>query len=279
MSEGSAPGAAAPAGLAAEVAKARWYHTMELPGGIVTPGDYDLPDTARRIPLPRSLAGLRCLDVGTRDGFWAFEMERRGAAEVVGIDVEDPALLDFPLPRPEIEDAGVESLERRDLAFSVAHRALGSKVQRRLISVYDITPEEIGEFDFAFIGTILLHLRNPVDALAAVRGVLRTGARLMSNDAISIPLTLLRPAEPAAEVAMQPERPFWYVPNLAGRRRMVEAAGFEIESAGGPYLMRYGAGWQQPAHPRTLTRPGMMLQRLVLRRGAPHSWLIARPRG
>jgi 2-polyprenyl-3-methyl-5-hydroxy-6-metoxy-1,4-benzoquinol methylase len=80
------------ADLAAEVARARWYHGMELPGGIVTPGDYDLPDTARRIPLPASLAGKRCLDVGTRDGFWAFEMERRGAAEVVGIDVDESCL-------------------------------------------------------------------------------------------------------------------------------------------------------------------------------------------
>lgn len=265
------------ADLAAEVASARWYHGMELPGGIVTPGDYDLPDTARRIPLPRSLAGKRCLDVGTRDGFWAFEMERRGAAEVVAIDVEDPELLDFPLPRPAIEGESRANLERRNLAFAVAHRALASRVERRLISVYDITPAEVGEFDFAFIGTILLHLRNPVDALAAVRGVLRRGARMMSNDGISVPLTILRRGEPAAEVVMEPNRPFWYLPNLAARRRMIEAAGFQLEASGGPYLMRYGSGWRHPAARVTPRQPGMMLQRLVLRRGAPHSWVIARP--
>ena len=269
---------AADAGLAAEVARARWYHGMELPGGIVTPGDYDLPDTARRIPLPESLAGKRCLDVGTRDGFWAFEMERRGAAEVVGIDVEDPALLDFPLPRPAIEGASRENLDRRNLAFDIARRALGSNVERRLISVYDLTPEEVGEFDFAFVGTILLHLRNPVDALAAVRRVLRPDGTLMSNDGISVPLTILRWGEPAAEVVMEPNRPFWYLPNLAARRRMVEAAGFAVESCGRPYLMRYGAGWQHPAAKVTPRQPGMMLQRAVLRRGAPHSWVIGRPR-
>jgi len=267
----------ADADLAAEVAQARWYHGMELPGGIVTPGDYDLPDTARRIPLPSSLVGKRCLDVGTRDGFWAFEMERRGAAEVVGIDVEDPELLDFPEPRPAIEGASKDNLDRRNLAFAVAHRALESKVQRRLISVYDLAPEGIGQFDFAFIGTILLHLRNPIDALAAVRRVLRPDGRLMSNDPISVPLTILRPGEPAAEVVMQANQPFWYVPNLAGRTRMIEAAGFQVESSGKPYLMRYGAGWQRPAAKITPRQPGMMVQRLVLRRGAPHSWVIARP--
>jgi tRNA (mo5U34)-methyltransferase len=265
------------ADLAAEVASARWYHGMELPGGIVTPGDYDLPDTARRIPLPASLAGKRCLDVGTRDGFWAFEMERRGAAEVVGIDVEDPALLDFPLPRRVIEGESKDNLDRRNLAFEVAHRALGSSVERRLISVYDIDTDEIGQFDFAFIGTILLHLRNPVDALAAVRGVLTPNGRMMSNDGISVPLSILRRGEPAAEVVMERDRPFWYLPNLAARRRMIEAAGFEIESSGKPYLMRYGAGWQHPKAKVTPRQPGMMLQRLVLRRGAPHSWVIARP--
>ena len=178
---------------AAEVAQARWYHGMELPGGIVTPGDYDLPDTARRIPLPESLAGKRCLDIGTRDGFWAFEMERRGAAEVVGIDVEDPDLLDFPLPRPRRSRATARTTSTGATSPSTWPTARsGSKVERRLISVYDVTPGGVGQFDFAFIGTILLHLRNPVDALAAVRRVLRPDGRLMSNDGISVPLTLLR---------------------------------------------------------------------------------------
>ena len=263
------------ADLAAEVAAARWYHGMELPGGIVTPGDYDLPDTARRIPFPASLAGMRCLDVGTRDGFWAFEMERRGAEEVVAIDLDDPDELDFPEPRPTLAPATRESLERRESAFHVAHRALASKVDRRNVSVYDLSPGNAGgRFGFAFIGTLLLHLRNPVDALAAIRRVLEPDGRLMSNDAVSLPLTLIRPRTPTAEVVMQSPRPYWWVPNAAGRRQLVTAAGYEIESAGGPYLMRYGAGWERPGRPRELR---LVLQQLALRRGAPHTWIIARP--
>jgi hypothetical protein len=34
-----------------------WYHTFDLPGGIVTPGLFD----HRKLPIPASLAGLRCL--------------------------------------------------------------------------------------------------------------------------------------------------------------------------------------------------------------------------
>ncbi len=262
------------ADLAAEVARARWYHGMELPGGIVTPGDYDLQDTARRIPLPRSLTGKRCLDVGTRDGFWAFEMERRGAAEVVAIDLDDPEELDFPEPRPELAPATRESLERRESAFHIAHRALGSNVERRDLSVYDLSPAEAGRFDFAFIGTLLLHLRNPVDALAAIRRVLKPEGRLLSNDAVSLPLTLLRPRTPSAEIVMQSPRPYWWVPNAGGRRQLVRAAGYVIERHGGPYLMRYGAGWKRPDRPR---EPRLLLQQLALRCGAPHTWILARP--
>jgi tRNA (mo5U34)-methyltransferase len=260
--------------LAAEVASARWYHGMELPGGIRTPGDYDLPDTARRIPFPKSLVGSRCLDVGTRDGFWAFEMERRGAAEVVAIDLDDPDDLDFPEPRPRLAAETRESLDRRESAFQIARRALRSTPERRDLSVYALSPELVGRFDFAFIGTLLLHLRNPVDALAAIRRVLEPGGLLMSNDAVSLPLTIMRPRTPTAEVVMQAPRPYWWVPNAAGRRQIVKAAGYEIERSGGPYLMRYGSGWERPVRPRELR---FALQQAALRRGAPHSWILARP--
>src|ERR1051326_1597538 len=62
-----------------EVRNFAWYHTLELPGGVVTPGMFDTRPAATKIGMPPSLAGKRCLDVGTSDGFWAFEMERRGA--------------------------------------------------------------------------------------------------------------------------------------------------------------------------------------------------------
>ena len=50
-----------------------WYHTIELAPGVVTPGEIDLRKLAARV-LPDRLDGLRALDVGTFDGFWAFEL-------------------------------------------------------------------------------------------------------------------------------------------------------------------------------------------------------------
>src|SRR5262249_19921739 len=83
-----------------------WYHTMELEPGLVTPGWFDLRPIVDRLPWP-SLAGKRCLDIGTYDGFLAFEMERRGATEVVATDVPEHENWDWP---PLLRARGPEAL-------------------------------------------------------------------------------------------------------------------------------------------------------------------------
>lgn len=260
--------------LAEEVAAMRWYQSMALPGGIVTPGDYDMANALARIPFPATLAGKRCLDVGTRDGFWAFEMERRGAAEVVATDLASQAEADLAEPHPPLE-AGVRSqLDARNASFELAHRALGSGVRWRALNVYDLSPEAVGRFDFAFIGTLLLHLRSPLDALRAIRGVLGPAGVLMSNNPISLPLTLSRPRWPAADLVMKPGLPYFYVPNARGHVRMVEGAGFRVESATRPYLFRYGPGWERR---RVRWRAGSVLQQASQLYGAPHTCVVARP--
>lgn len=72
-----------------------WYHTLELAPGIETPGWFDCRGLAPRV-LPGACAGMRCLDIGTFDGFWAFEIERRRADEVIAIDILDESRWDWP---------------------------------------------------------------------------------------------------------------------------------------------------------------------------------------
>ena len=247
--------------LAAQVAEARWYHTIELPGDIVTPGTWDTRQLLRKIPFPGDLTGARALDIGTWDGFWAFEMERRGAAEVVAIDVDDVRRWDWPLPPPP---GGVESLLARksgDAGFDIAHRAFGSKVDRRDLSIYELDAERVGTFDFAFLGSLLLHLRDPVGALQAVRSVVR--GTLLVCDQISLTQTLLRPFSPAADLAVRRE-PHWWTPNRKALERFVATAGFEILATGGPIRLKPG-----PRAPRS----GDVLHRL----GIPLAWVLARP--
>ncbi len=96
------------------------------------------------------LSGKRVLDVGTRDGYYAFECERLGA-KVVAIDHSDPELTGFP----------------------VAKAILRSKVDYVQANVYDITPEQFGYFDLVLFLGVLYHLRHPLLALDRLRRVCR----------------------------------------------------------------------------------------------------------
>ncbi|HEY2772096.1 MAG TPA: class I SAM-dependent methyltransferase [Solirubrobacteraceae bacterium] len=257
--------------MATEVAELTWYHTIELPGGVVTPGEYNTRRAVAKIPFPPDLTGSRCLDVGTHDGFWAFEMERRGASDVVAIDLDDPRETDISHPVGPLSEAAVQDRGQRPHAFAVAHRALGSSVERRNLSVYALDPEEVGVFDFAFIGTLLLHLRDPVLALSAIRTVLRPGGQLLVNDAVSFFLSLRHPRRPAFELTLAPGRPFWWLPNAVGIRRYLEKAGFEVTDAGGPYFLPRGPGYARPPIPLKL---GSVVNREILRRGMVHGWAL-----
>jgi len=79
-------------------AHTRWYHRIELAPGIVTPGINDSNANLRildHLGLPTDCSGMRVLDIGTADGFMAFEIEKRGADEVVGLDYRKPTSSGF----------------------------------------------------------------------------------------------------------------------------------------------------------------------------------------
>jgi tRNA (mo5U34)-methyltransferase len=72
--------------LASEVAKIGWFHTFNFGNGIVTPGYDNSYKRIRTLHLPEDLSGMTVLDIGSWDGFFAFEAERRGASRVLATD-------------------------------------------------------------------------------------------------------------------------------------------------------------------------------------------------
>ena len=228
----------------------RWYHTIELPGGIVTPGWFDTRATVDKVPLPASLEGKRCLDVGTWDGFWAFEMEKRGAASVLAIDLQDQDKWDWPpetrLRGHEQARAAVAEFKEENAGFKLAKEALGSQVEHRKLSVYDLDPDEVGTFDFVFLGSLLLHLRDPVRALDSLRSVV--GGEAVIADTVDAIPSFLRPRTPTARLEGV-RRPWWWQPNRAGLLRMIRSAGFDFLETTGVYFLPIGE-----AHPKTAIR-------------------------
>ena len=99
--------------------------------------------------IPNDLKGLRVLDIGTWDGFFSFEFERRGA-EVLSIDVWTDDMLK---------------------TFLFAREKLNSKVDYKRIDVYDLNPDVIGKFDIVFCAGALYHFRYPLKALECIYNV------------------------------------------------------------------------------------------------------------
>jgi tRNA (mo5U34)-methyltransferase len=271
----AASGEAPADGLQARVAANRlWYHTIELPGGVVTPGWFDLRPIVERMPWP-DVGGKRCLDIGTYDGFLAFELERRGAAEVLATDIPDEAHWDW---YPRLRSTGPRELAdlmgpEKGRGFRIAADALGSAVQRMEVSVYDLSPERVGSFDVVVCGSLLLHLRDPFRALEAIRTV--CSGRFLSAEEINVWLSLVHPRRPVTQ--LRPHALQWSVPNVAGHREMLELSGFVVEDASGAYSIPFGS-----AHPRPARTPRALGRRLLQRWrtggvGVPTHAVLARP--
>jgi len=203
--------------LAGAVEKLFWYHTIELPGGVVTPGLYDHRPLLPHYGLPERLDGQRVLDVATFDGFWAFEFERRGA-EVVAADIDRFSACDLP---PQVRQALLDEHLDRDtgLGFGLAHQALGSKIGRIERSIYDLDPADIGMFDLVHVADLLLHLERPLAALRALRGV--TGGQALIVDCFDPGLDPGSVRYLGAWTGVP-----WWLPSLETLAQMVVDAGF-----------------------------------------------------
>ncbi len=212
-----------------------WYHSLELAPGVVTEGMFDLRPYVPRYALPERMDGMRALDIGTWDGFWAFEMERRGA-EVVALDLDDERDLDWPpRRRPQTFAQG-----RRGDGFRLAKEVFGSQVERVDRSIYNARPEDLGTFDIVFCGSVLLHLRDQLLALERIAALCRgTFISAEEYDRLSgfvpFPVSRYRADRPRAVVYWLPAARTW--------RRMLWTAGFDRVEEKERFDLKANAGW------------------------------------
>ena len=231
-----------------------WYHSIEVAPGVTTKGMFDNRHALPLIPFP-DLRGKRCLDIGTHDGFYALHMERQGASEVMAIDLPDPTALDYP---PEIRhdptvDLSKEEMRSRHGGFPVIREVVETKIDWRGCSVYDLSPDEIGTFDVVVVGSLLLHLRDPVKALDAVRGVV--GGSLVVAEGIHAPLTLRSRRRPLFELRGEGFDFQWWLGNERGIRHLLKVGGFDVQEVSKYFLLRFGGAWaanQVPLPPMTM---------------------------
>jgi len=193
----------------AEVPKIKWWHSINLGNGIVTPGAYDASSLLDRIALPERLDGLSVLDIGARDGYFAFEAERRGAGRVL-------ATGSYVWPNNILSGKA---------GFQLARRVLGSKVEDMNVDVMNLSPENVGQFDIVLFLDVLHQLPHPLLALDRVRSVTK---RLLIMETL---VDLAHFEEPVmafyASARATDASTNWWGPNESCCVDMLKAVGFQ----------------------------------------------------
>jgi tRNA (mo5U34)-methyltransferase len=216
-----------------------WYHTQEPVPGLVTPGMFDLRQSVDHYRLPRDLSGKRVLEVGTFEGFWAFELERRGG-EVTAIDIDRVQDLDWPPRLRPDEDSS------RGEGFELIRAVRGSEVRRVPLSVYDASPDALGgTFDLVFCGSVLIHLRDPMLALERMAALCRGDlilAEEYSRRADWLPFRNL------VEFRGESSSMVWWRPSKRAWISMVRCAGFEDARVAGSFSLPFREGGRGVPH-------------------------------
>ncbi len=189
-----------------------WFHKMDLGGGITTGGWSDpAVDKLPYFGLPEDMSGARVLDIGCAEGFFTFEAERRGAAQVIAID-------SFP-----------DSVRR----FHIAREALGMSSQAYLTNVYDLSLKTFGSFDIVMYFGVSYHLRHPLLALEKIfevcSGTVLMQTNSFANDALGeSAASLFHPfgIESGPPEARVLDPTVFWVPNAACVAAMLAHVGF-----------------------------------------------------
>jgi hypothetical protein len=131
----------------------------------------------------------------------------------------------------------------------------------------------VGTFDVVYAGSLLLHLRDPVRAVERLRSV--CSGRALFVEAVDGGLSRLHPRRPVATLDGA-GRPWWWLPNAAGLRRMVEAGGFAVDAPVERVMLPPGRGQARPPLAAARSRQGRR-ELVSAYRGDPHAVVRACP--
>ncbi len=204
---------------------------MDLPSGQVR-GGWDLRGRIREYIGHADVAGRSVLDVGCASGFLTFEMEKLGG-RVTSFDAESSANIAFvPVhdqqwvtDRPRWRQDADVFLDRLKNGYWFAHGELQSRAQALYGDIYELGSYG-HSFDVAVIAQVLVHLKDPVNALAAVASVCRD--TLVVTEGMSN--SPLADARLCARAAAGGPGYMWWQCSVPFYKEVLEMQNFEIQT-------------------------------------------------
>lgn len=204
------------------ISDCRFYHTISLPDADCIEGDWDLRPDISAYLSHYGFKDKRVLDVGTATGFLSYYCEAKGA-EVVSFDFAEQHPLNFVPEWSVCIDTTYHTNMKN--SYWYCHHHLQSKNRVFYGNVYDL-PDELGQFDVAVVGSILLHLENPYGAL---KSIAKRAKSIILVEAI-------RPEIVTDHIVFRPYMGqqggdylcWWYVP-LKSAQKMLNTLGYDIQ--------------------------------------------------
>ncbi|MDQ7835886.1 MAG: DUF1698 domain-containing protein [Humidesulfovibrio sp.] len=161
-----------------------------------------------QIRLPQDLTGKRVLDLASSDGFYTFECEARGAAEVVSVE------------GPEWKDGS--GFKRYDFAY----KRYGSKARPLAAYVEDLDPLVHGTFDLTLCLGLYYHLRDPFYCLRKLFDM-TSGTLIVTGRTVRMaPYDPIHPGQPASVMMLSDKSFGKWTANTHALIDMLKIAGF-----------------------------------------------------
>jgi hypothetical protein len=144
-----------------------FYHTMDLGGGEIRRGPWDLRGRERSYLGWVDVKGLRVLEIGTATGHLAFHMAKAGA-DVICFDLPPGGSPDIiPQDGHDLDEhrrLGREYMDRVRNSWWYSRRRLGVAPRAVYGDIYKL-PADLRRFDVSTFTSVLMHLSNPFAAL------------------------------------------------------------------------------------------------------------------
>jgi len=199
--------------LLAAIAPYTWWHSIDLGGGVITPGvktaelmAIEFANTFSKVDL----RGKSVLDIGASDGGFSIEAARRGASRVVALDQYESAHEYW---------RGRETIDLVRGATGLDIEAVAMDLDSPRLSL-----AHLGQFDVVLFLGVFYHLLDPIAALREIAPLARELLILETHVEETEDPRPLMIFYPGSELGG--DRTNWWGPNTACVRELLQIAGF-----------------------------------------------------